>query len=63
MKVCVLLSGGMDSVTVLYDALRRQQVVAAMKPQEIVVRGEFAPRGGIQLTTEATYPDSLAASS
>lgn len=34
-------------------------LVAVMKPQEIIVRGEFAPRGGIQLTTEATYPDSL----
>lgn len=33
-------------------------LVAIMKPQEIIVRGEFAPRGGIQLTTEATYPDS-----
>ena len=38
-------------------------LVAAMKPQEIVVRGEFAPRGGIQLTTEATFPDSLATTS
>jgi 7-cyano-7-deazaguanine reductase len=38
-------------------------LVAALKPQHIIVRGEFAPRGGIQLTTEATYPDSLAASS
>ncbi len=38
-------------------------LVAVMKPQQITVRGEFAPRGGIQLTTEATYPDSLAASS
>jgi 7-cyano-7-deazaguanine reductase len=37
-------------------------LVEIMKPQEIVVRGEFAPRGGIQLTTEATYPDSLAKS-
>lgn len=38
-------------------------LVALMQPQQLVVRGEFAPRGGIQLTTEATYPDSLAASS
>ena len=36
-------------------------LVKIMKPQEIVVRGEFAPRGGIQLTTEATYPDAPAA--
>jgi NADPH-dependent 7-cyano-7-deazaguanine reductase QueF len=31
-----------------------------MNPREIVVRGEFAPRGGIQLTTEASYPESPA---
>jgi 7-cyano-7-deazaguanine synthase len=30
MKVCVLLSGGMDSVTALYDALSRHAVVAAL---------------------------------
>jgi 7-cyano-7-deazaguanine reductase len=29
----------------------------ALHPRELVVRGEFAPRGGIQLTTEATYPE------
>jgi len=33
-------------------------LVEIMKPQEIVVRGEFAPRGGIQLTTEARFPDT-----
>jgi hypothetical protein len=33
-----------------------------MAPLEIIVRGEFAPRGGIQLTTEATYPESCAIS-
>lgn len=33
-------------------------LVEIMKPQEIIVRGEFAPRGGIQLTAEATYPDN-----
>ena len=38
-------------------------LVAAMAPAELVVRGEFAPRGGIQLTTEATYPDSILARS
>jgi 7-cyano-7-deazaguanine reductase len=37
-------------------------LVAALKPQELVVRGEFAPRGGIQLTTEATYPEPPAPS-
>jgi len=30
MKVCVLLSGGMDSVTVLYEALRSHEVVACL---------------------------------
>ena len=33
-------------------------LVEIMKPQEIIVRGEFAPRGGIQLTAEATDPDN-----
>ena len=32
-------------------------LVAALAPVEMIVRGEFAPRGGIQLTTEATFPD------
>jgi 7-cyano-7-deazaguanine reductase len=32
-------------------------LVATLQPQEIVVRGEFAPRGGIQLTTEASHPE------
>ena len=35
-------------------------LVRIMKPQELIVRGEFAPRGGIQLTTEATFPESAA---
>ena len=35
-------------------------LVRIMQPQELIVRGEFAPRGGIQLTTEATYPESAA---
>ena len=35
-------------------------LVRVMRPQELIVRGEFAPRGGIQLTTEATYPESAA---
>ncbi len=30
MKTCVLLSGGMDSVTVFHDILRRHEVVAAV---------------------------------
>jgi len=38
-------------------------LVAAMQPLELVVRGEFAPRGGIQLTAEATYPASISAGS
>jgi len=32
-------------------------LVEALSPQELIVRGEFAPRGGIQLTSEATYPE------
>lgn len=32
-------------------------LVQSMEPLELVVRGEFAPRGGIQLTAEATYPE------
>jgi 7-cyano-7-deazaguanine reductase len=35
-------------------------LVAALEPVEMVVRGDFAPRGGIQLTTEATFPDASA---
>lgn len=35
-------------------------LVRAMNPQELIVRGEFAPRGGIQLTTEACFPESAA---
>lgn len=31
-------------------------VVKAIKPREIVVRGEFRPRGGISITVEAAYP-------
>ncbi len=30
MKVCVLLSGGMDSVTVLYEAMRSHEVLACL---------------------------------
>lgn len=30
MKVCVLLSGGMDSVTVLYEALQTHEVIACL---------------------------------
>jgi 7-cyano-7-deazaguanine reductase len=38
-------------------------LVSLMNPQQISVRGDFGSRGGIQLTTEATFPDSLAADS
>lgn len=34
-------------------------LVTALSPVEMVVRGDFAPRGGIQLTTEAAFPDNL----
>ncbi|TAG09585.1 MAG: NADPH-dependent 7-cyano-7-deazaguanine reductase QueF [Verrucomicrobia bacterium] len=33
-------------------------LVAIMKPKEIMVRGEFSPRGGIQLTAEARFPET-----
>jgi 7-cyano-7-deazaguanine reductase len=32
-------------------------LVAACAPRSAVVRGRFAPRGGIQLTCEARHPD------
>jgi 7-cyano-7-deazaguanine reductase len=31
-------------------------LVAALEPVELVVRGEFSPRGGVQLTCEARHP-------
>jgi len=33
------------------------ELVAATKPRSMTVRGRFSPRGGIQLTAEASYPD------
>ena len=33
-------------------------LMAAMSPLEIVVNGKFSPRGGIQLTAEARYPEA-----
>ncbi len=55
MKVCVLLSGGMDSVTVLYEAIRTHEVVAALSfdygskhnSKELPFAGEHACRFGI----------------
>ena len=32
-------------------------LVAAAAPRQALVRGRFAPRGGIQLTCEARFPD------
>ncbi len=32
-------------------------IVSACAPRQVIVRGEFAPRGGIQLTCEARHPD------
>jgi len=32
-------------------------VVQACAPRQAVVRGKFAPRGGIQLTCEAAHPN------
>lgn len=31
-------------------------IVAACRPKQLIVRGKFAPRGGIQLTCEARHP-------
>lgn len=31
-------------------------VVKAVKPRKIIVKGEFNPRGGISITVEAAYP-------
>jgi len=35
-------------------------VVAACSPHEALVYGEFASRGGISLSIEASYPDAMA---
>ena len=35
-------------------------VVTACSPHEALVYGEFASRGGIKLSVEATYPDAIA---
>ena len=32
-------------------------IIAACKPRQAIVRGRFSPRGGIQLTCEARHPD------
>jgi 7-cyano-7-deazaguanine reductase len=34
-------------------------IVAACSPHEALVYGEFASRGGISLSVEASYPDAL----
>ncbi|MDP3851904.1 MAG: 7-cyano-7-deazaguanine synthase QueC [Luteolibacter sp.] len=55
MKVCVLLSGGMDSVTVLYEALRTHEVAACLSfhygakhnVREILFAKLHAERNGI----------------
>jgi 7-cyano-7-deazaguanine reductase len=33
-------------------------LVAALDPKEVVVRGDFSPRGGISLTAQAAHPAS-----
>jgi 7-cyano-7-deazaguanine reductase len=33
-------------------------LVAALKPKKLVVRGDFSPRGGISLTAQSSYPES-----
>jgi 7-cyano-7-deazaguanine reductase len=35
-------------------------LVAACQPEEMIVRGEFSPRGGISVTVDARYPDDPA---
>lgn len=32
-------------------------IMTACKPRQAIVRGRFSPRGGIQLTCEARFPD------
>ena len=61
MKVCVLLSGGMDSVTAFYQALRDHEVVACLSfdygakhnGREIPLAGLHARRQGIAHHTVA----------
>jgi 7-cyano-7-deazaguanine reductase len=35
-------------------------IVRACAPRECIVRGDFSPRGGISLTAQASYPESVA---
>ena len=68
MKVCVLLSGGMDSVSVLYEALRTHEVVACLSfdygskhnAKEIPFAQLHAERHGIpHHTVELDFMDKL----
>ena len=68
MKVCVLLSGGMDSVSVLYEALRTHDVVACLSfdygskhnAKEIPFARLHAERHGIpHHTVELDFMDKL----
>ena len=34
-------------------------LVALLKPRRAIVKGTFNPRGGIAITAEASYPDSI----
>jgi 7-cyano-7-deazaguanine reductase len=34
-------------------------LVALLKPRRAIVKGTFNPRGGIAITAEASYPDSM----
>ena len=36
-------------------------LVRACQPRKMIIKAEFAPRGGIALTITATHPDELAA--
>lgn len=68
MKVCVLLSGGMDSVTVLYEAMRTHEVIACLSfdygskhnAKEIPFAELHATRHGIaHHTVELGFMDRL----
>jgi 7-cyano-7-deazaguanine synthase len=68
MKVCVLLSGGMDSVTVLYEAMCAHEVVAALSfdygskhnGRELPFAAEHAARFGIpHVVVDLGFMDGL----
>jgi 7-cyano-7-deazaguanine reductase len=38
-----------------------RDVQAACAPQQVIVRGDFSPRGGIRLTCQASWPEPMIA--